>query len=99
MFSIFSSSANSKGSGQQCCYRENGNLVKGEPSGGSVDIMSPNVDYNRHLSDDIVPYLYCCKTAAGTSKCNEYYQWRPSGEERGYVLPIPGTTLFCLILV
>lgn len=79
------------GSGQQCCYRENGNLVKGEPSGGSVDITSPNVNYNRHLINDVIPYLSCCKGQTGSTNCDVYYQRRPSGNEMGYILPIPGT--------
>ncbi len=77
----------SEGFGQQCCYKSDGNLITGEFAGGSVDIMSPNIDYNRHISDDVVPYVICCQAA---TKCNEYYQWRPSGTERGYALPVPG---------
>lgn len=52
--------------------------------------MSPKIDYNRHLSDDVVPYIYCCKGQPGLTDCQEYYEWRPSGEEIEYVLPIPG---------
>ena len=77
------------GSGQQCCYRD-GNLVKGEPSGGSVDITSPDVDYSRHLTNDVIPYLSCCKAERGSTNCNVYYQRRPSGTEMDYILPIPG---------
>lgn len=87
------------GFGQQCCYETDGGLVKGEPSGGSADIMSPITDYNRHLSDDIVPYLYCCHSEPGRSRCNEYFQWRPSGEETGYLLPIPGICNYKHIII
>ncbi len=84
-----------EGLGQQCCYKSDGNLVKGESAGGSVDTMSPNVDYNRHISDDVVPYIICCQAADITStKCDEYYQWRPSGTETEYALPVPGKQAF-----
>ncbi len=53
-----------------------------------MDIMSPNVDYNRHISDDVVPYVTCCQ--AVNARCNKYYQWRPSGNETQYALPVPG---------
>ncbi len=82
---------NSDGVGQQCCYRPGGSLLRGEPSGGSIDTMSPKIDYNRHLSDDIIPFIYCCKGQNELTNCNEYYQWRPSGQEAQYRLPVPGT--------
>ncbi|XP_064398468.1 sushi domain-containing protein 2-like isoform X2 [Halichondria panicea] len=80
---------NFDGVGQQCCYGPIGNLMKGETSGGSVDTMSPKFNYNRHLSDDVLPYIYCCKGETGSTKCNEYYKWRPSGQEIQYRLPLP----------
>ena len=81
---------NFNGFGQQCCYRPDGNLLRGEPSGGSVDMMSPKVDYNRHIADDIVLYVFCCKGGRGLTNCNEYFQWRPSGDQIRYHLPVPG---------
>ncbi len=77
--------------GQQCCYRIDGSLAIGEPASGSVDSVSPIVDYNRHISDDIVPYVTCCQAPNGTSNCNNYFERRPSGTDVGYTLPIPGS--------
>lgn len=75
-------------SGQQCCYK-NESLVKKEPAGGSADSFSPKSDFNRHLLQDLVPYVLCCKNGI-TSSCGSYYDARPSGSETGYQLPIPG---------
>ena len=64
------------GSGQQCCY--NGDfLVTGQPGGGTVDLVSPDVDFIGHVVNDVIPYLLCCK-AGVFSNCGEYYKNRPS---------------------
>ena len=73
------------GSGQQCCYR-NDALVVGPPGGGTVDFVSPDVDFIGHFVEDVVPYLLCCK-AGILSNCAEYYRHRPSDD--GYPPPPP----------
>ena len=65
------------GSGQQCCYGENGILIIGPPGGGTVDLVSPDVSTIRHFIHDVLPYLLCCK-AGIFSDCEEYYSKRPS---------------------
>ena len=50
--------------------------------------MSSKVDFNRHLSDDVLPYILCCKGLG--PDCEEYYKWRPSTANRPYVFPVPG---------
>ena len=55
-----------------------------------MDMMSPKLDYNRHIADDLIPYIFCCKGRTGLTNCNEYYQWRPSGDQIRFRLPIPG---------
>ena len=73
------------GSGQQCCYRNN-TLVVGPPGGGTVDLVSPDVDFIGHFIQDVEPYLLCCK-AGIFSDCAEYYRHRPSDD--GYPPPPP----------
>ena len=81
--SVFLFSSLTRGVGQQCCYRNNA-LVVGPPGGGTVDLVSPDVDFIGHLIQDVVPYLLCCK-AGKFSNCAEYYRHRPS--DNGYPPP------------
>ena len=83
--SVSLSSSLTGGSGQQCCYRNNA-LVVGPPGGGTVDLVSPDVDFIGHLIQDVIPYLLCCK-AGIFSNCAEYYRHRPSDD--GYPPPPP----------
>lgn len=76
------------GSGQQCCYDGNGNLITGPPGGGTVDLVSPDVSTFRHFIHDVVPYLLCCK-AGVFSDCDEYYSKRPSDRGVDYSPPPP----------
>ena len=73
------------GSGQQCCYRNNG-LVVGSPGGGTADLVSPDVNFFGHFVQDVVPFLLCCK-AGIFSNCDEYYRHRPS--DTGFPPPQP----------
>ena len=52
--------------------------------------MSPMIDYNLHLINDLLPYSFCCR---GGNRCAQYYRSRPSMVEGApeYVLPVPGT--------
>ena len=73
---------------QQCCYDAGGLLVTGAPGGGSVALVSPDINLPEHFQKDVFPYLLCCK--AGTfSNCGEYYSRRPS--DRGLLRPAPPT--------
>ena len=79
-----------EGSGQQCCYDENEDLVVGPPGGGTVDLYAPNNFWGRikHFTHDVLPFFYCCK--GEFSNCNAYYQKRPSDDGSRYVLQPPG---------
>ena len=52
--------------------------------------MSPKADFNRHLVDDLLPYVLCCKAGEGLANCSAYFESRPSGSEEGYIIPVPG---------
>lgn len=64
------------GRGQQCCYDENGYLITGPPSGGTVDLWSAEISPSRHYQSDIEPFILCCKGQFQT--CGLYYERRPS---------------------
>lgn len=86
----------SSGAGNQCCYRSDGTLIVGPPSGGSVDKVAPTgtgLEYWRkllgHFTEDVLPYLYCCK---GMQRdCTKYYAKRPSDDGSRFSPPVPGT--------
>lgn len=81
------------GSGQQCCY--NGErLVTGQPGGGTVDLVSPDVSVFGHFVVDVLPYLLCCK-AGIFSNCDRYYQHRPSDRGIDFSPPPPPGRLIC----
>ena len=75
--------------GQQCCYGENGILVKGGKGGGSADINSPLNNYYYHVLRDLLPYILCCENSMNVG-CDRYFERRPSGDENGYVFSKPG---------
>jgi len=54
----FSSSYN-QGSGQQCCYDENEQLLVGPPGGGTVDLYAPTdwTGFLKHLNHDVLPFF------------------------------------------
>ena len=80
------------GSGQQCCYRRNGDLIMGPESGGSVDLVAPDGFINtiRHFFEDVIPAIYCCKGQRSSSTCQLYYEKRPSDNGSRYNPPNPG---------
>ena len=82
-------SSTTSGSGQQCCYGDNGLLLVGPPGGGTVDLVSPDVSLSGHFVSDVVPYLLCCK-AGIFSDCNRYYEHRPSDMRALTPPPPPG---------
>ena len=81
--------AQTGGSGQQCCYDNQGVLVTGPPGGGTVNRVSPDVSFVRHFTSDVIPFLLCCK-AGIFSNCDEYYRLRPSDTGTQFDPPTPG---------
>jgi len=84
--------SNNQDSGQQCCYDKNGNLLTGQPSGGTVDRFAPNTFTGklRHLRHDVLPYIYCCKGEFKDYTCVKYYEKRPSDNGSRFNLQPPG---------
>ena len=82
------------GSGQQCCYRQDGRLIVGPGSGGTIDLVAPNdlTSAVRHFYEDIIPAIFCCKGHAIESQvtCQLYYNHRPSDDGSRYNPPPPG---------
>ena len=80
-----------EGSGQQCCYGSNGNLLVNFPGGGNVDrIASVGLEaIIQHQLNDVIPYIYCCEIGM----CKEYYDKRPSDNGRNYQATPPGKHL------
>lgn len=80
------------GSGQQCCYGQDDNLIVGPGSGGSVDLFAPNgiINKARHFYEDVRPFIYCCKGHRASSTCQMYYDKRPSDDGTRYNPPPPG---------
>ena len=82
------------GSGQQCCYRQNGSLLVGPLSGGTVDLIAPNglINSVRHMYEDIIPAIFCCRASVGDTSptCSLYYTHRPSDNGSRYNPPVPG---------
>ncbi|XP_070554568.1 sushi domain-containing protein 2-like [Ptychodera flava] len=88
------------GSGQQCCYNNEGNLINGpqEYSGGTshrrhhdgiYPYKSPGlVPYLSHYLTDILPWEHCCHYS--NDFCHYYYDNRPSDDCRIYEPPRPG---------
>ena len=83
-------SSDNEGSGQQCCYDDDGQLVVGPPGGGTVDLYAPIGYFGKllHFYHDVRPFYYCCK--GEFSDCREYYKHRPSDDGSRYVLQPPG---------
>ena len=80
------------GSGQQCCYSEDGTLLVGPESGGTVDLYAPDQHFWKHQFHDVLPFIFCCKGLF--SDCSAYYEKRPSDNGDGYDLIPPGRFYF-----
>ena len=76
------------GSGQQCCYKRNGDIIVGPRGGGTIDIISPRVSIAGHIREDVLPGLLCCN-AVFFSNCGRYYQHRPSDNCKRPMPPRP----------
>ena len=92
---IFMYDSENLGSGQQCCYSENGTLLVGPEAGGNVDLYAPEQHFWDHQLHDILPLIFCCKGLF--SDCSAYYERRPSDNGDGYVIIPPGINLYLLI--
>lgn len=77
-------------SGQQCCYDSDGTLLVGPPAGGTVDLVSPELEISRleHFIDDVIPAIACCTGLF--SNCDVYYEKRPSDDGSRFNPPPPG---------
>ena len=81
------------GSGQQCCYDNDGNLLVGPFSGGTVDLVAPTGTLSnliQHQIVDVIPSIYCCQGNSQTTTCGLYYTSRPSGGAETCEPPLPG---------
>ena len=92
--------SNNSGSGQQCCYDKHGNLITGPNSGGTADLVAPKKDslyktYYRHLLEDIIPAIYCCKGTYRSATCSLYYEERPSDKGEMCESARPGRLSTC----
>ena len=89
------------GSGQQCCYQQNGSLIIGPGSGGTIDSVAPNglINSVRHFFEDIIPAVFCCNLHTSQVTCRLYYDNRPSDDGSRYNPPPPGIHLrsFCIV--
>ncbi|XP_071804821.1 sushi domain-containing protein 2-like [Asterias amurensis] len=81
-----STTSSSTGSGQQCCYGNNGDILVGSPGGGTADRFAPGDHFWLHQWYDVLPWLGCCKLS---DNCKAYYDKRPSDDCSDYVPPRP----------
>ena len=69
------------GSSNQCCYRANGALIVGSPSGGTVNTVSPEGSLQnkmRHLKEDVLPNEWCCNGEVTRNRCDMFHKKRGS---------------------
>ena len=74
------------GSGQQCCYREDGNINLDQDGAGTADTFSPEHGIVHHFIYDVLPWFACCEFS-GQSDCETYHTHRPSDDCADYVPP------------
>ena len=75
-------------SGQQCCYLASGELITNAPAGGTVDLVSPEINMLEHFIVDVIPSITCCLIPF--ANCELYYAKRPSDNGERYNPPPPG---------
>ena len=103
MLFIYSDSFFSNGAGNKCCYRSDGSLIVGSPSGGSVDKIAPTgsrlewlSNVYGHFFEDVVPFIYCCR--GSKTDCGKYYERRPSDDASSFVnVTPPGKQRKCAV--
>ena len=84
------------GPARQCCYDEQGRLIRGPTAGGHSDrysvysqLIPPSAAMAVHLQQDIIPFIQCCKS--NVTSCATFFSFRPSAEsECQYNPPPPG---------
>ena len=81
-----SSTPTDSGSGQQCCYREDGFINLDQDGGGTADTFSPKYDITRHFFYDVLPWFACCKHS-GQFDCETYHKHRPTDDCKDYIPP------------
>ena len=74
LFIIMYTCRTNEGTGNECYYSRDGNLIVGPPGEGQFE--------------DILPYIFCCKGIQ--TSCDIYYQRCPSDNRTAYNPPIPG---------
>ncbi|KAJ8037431.1 Sushi domain-containing protein 2 [Holothuria leucospilota] len=88
--SCFISNIGLGSSGQQCCYKSDGNILVGPPGGGSADAVvlgnAESMGTIWHYFYDVLPWISCCKLS---DSCDTYYKYRPSDDCSLYVPPRP----------
>ena len=57
-----------------------------------MDRYAPNTFTGRlkHIRDDVLPYVYCCKGEFKEYTCDMYYKRRPSDDGSRFSLQPPG---------
>ena len=78
-----SRTASASGSGQQCCYRSDGqiNLNTGA---GTPDAYHSKAHFFKHQLYDVLPFLFCCKLS---DNCNSYFRYRQPDDCSRYPIP------------
>lgn len=69
---------------QHCCYDNNGILLVGPPSGGTLESSNSDISVFAHYVDDVLPYVLCC---VKENSCDKYYEKRPSDDGSRWVPP------------
>ena len=86
---ITTCSTSTGGSGNQCCYDDQENLIPpGRRGAGTVDLVSPDVSFLGHFWADVLPAIACCWSVF--ADCNSYTVHRPVGDCSNYRPPPPG---------
>ena len=60
----------------------------GPEAGGTVDRYAPEQHFWEHQSNDVLPFIFCCKGLF--SDCMAYYERRPSDDGSDYDCSPPG---------
>jgi len=87
--------SSSAGTGQQACYDEEGNLKSFIEGGGTVQRShyrghqaSGTEFFFSHWTDDVMPYVYCCKWSF--NQCFRYADVRPTAGCENFAPPAFG---------
>jgi hypothetical protein len=67
----------SSGAGQQCCYKEDGNLNVDICGGGTADLVHPDTSLLGHVLYDVAPAIVWQKLLQPWGGCDVYVRRRP----------------------